>query len=38
LVSVERVAPFGDPIEVKIKGYSLTLRKEEAARIQVEPL
>ena len=35
-VEVERVAPLGDPIEVKIKGYHLTLRKEEAANIQVE--
>jgi len=35
-VEVERVAPLGDPIEVKIKGYHLTLRKEEAARIHVE--
>lgn len=36
LVEVERVAPFGDPIEVKIKGYHLTLRKDEAERIVVE--
>ncbi|RPI61041.1 MAG: MarR family transcriptional regulator [Planctomycetaceae bacterium] len=36
LVEVERVAPLGDPIEVKIKGYHLTLRQEEAQRIQVE--
>lgn len=36
LVEVERVAPLGDPIEVKIKGYHLTLRKEEAERIEVE--
>ena len=36
LVEVERVAPLGDPIEVKIKGYHLTLRKEEAQRIVVE--
>ncbi|HJX70181.1 MAG TPA: FeoA family protein [Dehalococcoidia bacterium] len=35
-VEMERVAPLGDPIEVKIKGYHLTLRKEEAANIQVE--
>ncbi|MCK4392882.1 ferrous iron transport protein A [Candidatus Bipolaricaulota bacterium] len=35
-VEVERVAPLGDPIEVKVKGYHLTLRKEEAANIQVE--
>lgn len=34
-VTVVKVAPLGDPIEVKIKGYSLTLRKEEAAAILV---
>jgi len=38
IVEVERVAPLGDPIEVKIKGYHLTLRKEEAQQITVEPL
>ena len=36
LVEVERIAPLGDPIEVRIKGYHLSLRKEEAARIRVE--
>ena len=35
-VEAERVAPLGDPLEVRIKGYHLTLRKEEAANIQVE--
>jgi DtxR family Mn-dependent transcriptional regulator len=35
-VEVERVAPLGDPIEVRIKGYHLTLRKEEASRVEVE--
>ena len=35
-IEMERVAPLGDPIEVKVKGYHLTLRKEEAANIQVE--
>jgi Fe2+ transport system protein FeoA len=35
-VKMERVAPLGDPIEIKIKGYNLSLRKEEAASIQVE--
>lgn len=34
-VEVVKVAPLGDPLEVKIKGYSLTLRKEEAAAITV---
>lgn len=35
-VKVEKVAPLGDPIEVKIKNYSLSLRKREAAEITVE--
>ena len=35
-VEMERVAPLGDPIEIKVKGYNLSLRKEEAASIQVE--
>lgn len=38
LVEVERVAPLGDPIEVKVKGYHLSLRKEEARGISVEAL
>ncbi|WP_297056320.1 FeoA family protein [Thermosulfurimonas sp.] len=33
---VERVAPLGDPLEIKIKGYRLSLRREEAEKIQVE--
>jgi Fe2+ transport system protein FeoA len=35
-IEVLRVAPLGDPIEVKLRGYSLTLRKAEAANIQIE--
>lgn len=35
-VKVVKVAPLGDPIEVNIRGYELSLRKEEAAQIQVE--
>lgn len=38
VIEVERVAPVGDPMEVKIKGYHLSLRKEEAAQIMVDPL
>ena len=37
-VEVVRYAPLGDPIEIKIRGYHLSLRKEEAALIQVEVL
>lgn len=36
VVEVVRIAPLGDPIEVKIKGYNLSLRKNEAAAITVE--
>jgi len=35
-VEMQRVAPLGDPIEIKVKGYNLSLRKEEADSIQVE--
>lgn len=38
LVEVERVAPLGDPIDIKVKGYHLSLRKEEADDITVELL
>ncbi len=32
-----RVAPLGDPIEIKVRGYHLTLRKTEADFVLVEP-
>jgi Fe2+ transport system protein FeoA len=35
-IQMERVAPLGDPIEIKIKGYDLSIRKEVASRIEVE--
>jgi Fe2+ transport system protein FeoA len=35
-VCVEKIAPLGDPIEVRIKSYSLSLRSEEARQIEVE--
>ena len=35
-VLVRRVAPLGDPIEVTVRGYELSLRKDEAANIIVE--
>lgn len=35
-VKVEKVAPLGDPIEVTIKNYNLSLRKKEAEGIEVE--
>jgi ferrous iron transport protein A len=33
---VLRVAPLGDPVEVKVRGSNLSLRKDEAAALQVE--
>lgn len=36
LITVERVAPLGDPVEFTIKGYHLSLRKRDAAHIEVE--
>ncbi|MGN0994014.1 MAG: ferrous iron transport protein A [Butyricicoccus sp.] len=35
-VSIERIAPFGDPIAIRLRGYRLSLRKEEAAHIALE--
>ncbi len=34
--SVTRVAPLGDPIEIQVRGFKLSLRKDEAAAVQVE--
>ena len=35
-VVVQKVAPMGDPLELRIRGYELTLRKEDPAKIEVE--
>ena len=35
-VQVRKVAPMGDPIELQIRGYALTIRKEDAQKIEVE--
>ena len=35
-VYVRKVAPLGDPIEVTVRGYELSLRKEYAEMIEVE--
>lgn len=35
-LEVEKVAPLGDPIDIKVRGYHLCLRKDEAAQIMVE--
>lgn len=35
-VTVKKVAPLGDPIEVTVRGYELSLRKDDAALIEIE--
>ncbi len=37
-VTLRKVAPMGDPIELHLRGYELTIRLEDAAKITVEPL
>ena len=34
-IQVRKVAPMGDPIELFLRGYELTLRKDDAAKIEV---
>jgi len=36
-LTLMRKAPMGDPLEIKVRGYNLTLRKSEADHITVEP-
>jgi len=36
-VELVRFAPLGDPVEIKVRGYHLTLRKHEAEQIFVHP-
>lgn len=35
LVTVRKVAPMGDPIEIHVRGYELTLRLEDAEKIEI---
>lgn len=36
LVKVVKVAPLGDPIEIHVRGYELSLRKDEAEQIEIK--
>ena len=38
VVSIEKIAPLGDPISIKVSGYSLSLRLNEAETILVEEI
>ena len=35
-IYIRKVAPLGDPIELNLRGYELSLRKEDAEKIEVE--
>jgi len=37
-IHVRKIAPLGDPIEIAVRGYELSLRKADAEMIEVEPL
>ena len=37
-ITLLRTAPMGDPLEIKVRGYNLTLRKSEADHVLVEKL
>ncbi len=37
-IKVKKLAPLGDPIEIVVRGYFLTLRKSEARTIEIEKL
>jgi Fe2+ transport system protein FeoA len=37
-ITLVRTAPLGDPIEIKVRGYNLSLRKSEAEHVLVQPL
>jgi len=36
IIEFEQVAPLGDPVKIRIKGYRLSLRKNEASQIHIE--
>ncbi len=36
VITVRKVAPFGDPLELTVRGYELSLRKADADMIEVE--
>jgi ferrous iron transport protein A len=36
--TISRIAPLGDPIEILVRGFALSLRKDEASILQVEML
>ena len=36
-IKVQKVAPLGDPMEVTVRGYQLSIRKADAEMVEVDP-
>ncbi len=36
-VYIEKIAPLGDPIDIRVRDYDLSIRKEDANNIEVDP-
>lgn len=36
-ITLVRIAPLGDPLEIQVRGYRLSLRKTEAALVEITP-
>lgn len=36
VIKIEKVAPLGDPIQMTVRGYELTLRRDDAQKVEVE--
>ncbi len=36
-VTVQKIAPMGDPIEIRLRGYELTIRLDDAQKIEILP-
>ncbi len=36
IVTVQKMAPLGDPMQITLRGYELTIRREDAEKIEVE--
>ena len=35
-ITLQKIAPMGDPIQIEVRGYELTLRLDEAKKIEIE--
>ena len=35
-VTLQKIAPMGDPVEIRVRGYELTIRLEDAGKIELE--